>query len=498
MVSSVISLIDTLNKLKTDKSYIIESIHNFNLLILALNELDSMIEMNDLKDSIVKQIKFLLINNPSVFNFDIKEQNKKGSIFDGHMLHTVIYGPPGVGKTRVCTILVKIWLALGMIKQPSETSINRDSDNFFNQTNSSGNNPSGGNQGGHNQAGIVETLISLNKIKSEVIDRLQIIIGDIKSQLNNLDPNIQDIKVKLRKLKRLMPSIPQHDIYTHANNKPSNYHKGEIDDLLSAITDIETKIKIESSKYTPEEKIKFAFQIISMEFAKQPISPTPSSLNNNLNSNVMNNVNNLVKIVGREDFVGGFLGQTALKTEKLLKESLGKVLFIDEAYSLANDEKDSYGREALTVLNRFMSEYPDELIVIFAGYREMMEQTIFKLQPGLKSRCTWMFEIDGYTEKGLTLIFEHQLRETGWILSRSIDLEKFFKEYKDDFPAYGRDTNRLVFYCKMCYTETIFDSGSSHDKIITEPILINALKYLRKNRIKDSNDREPIHPHMYI
>ena len=52
-----------------------------------------------------------------------------------------------------------------------------------------------------------------------------------------------------------------------------------------------------------------------------------------------------------------------------------------------------------------VSSAASAVIVIFAGYKDMMEQTIFKYQPGLKSRCTWRFEIDGYTEKGLAEIF---------------------------------------------------------------------------------------------
>src|SRR5690606_7589073 len=102
-------------------------------------------------------------------------------------------------------------------------------------------------------------------------------------------------------------------------------------------------------------------------------------------------------ILSREGFVSMWVGETAPKTTNLLKENLGRAVFIDEAYSLINGERDSHGSEAVTALNRFMSEHPDEIVVIFGGYREKMRQTIFHVQPGLESRCTWIFDIAGYT-----------------------------------------------------------------------------------------------------
>ena len=74
--------------------------------------------------------------------------------------------------------------------------------------------------------------------------------------------------------------------------------------------------------------------------------------------------------VDRSDFVGEYAGWTEAKTRTLLEESRGKVLFIDEAYNLVTDERDSFGKVALTALNKFMSENPDEIIVIFAGYHD--------------------------------------------------------------------------------------------------------------------------------
>jgi hypothetical protein len=100
------NLILYLHKLKKEKSPFLSSIDNFDLLISTLSELNSLIEMKEIKKSIVSQIKFLLIN--------------ESKSFDGHMLHTVLSGGPGTGKTEVGVILAKIWKALGLIDNLKE------------------------------------------------------------------------------------------------------------------------------------------------------------------------------------------------------------------------------------------------------------------------------------------------------------------------------------------------------------------------------------------
>ncbi len=70
----------------------------------------------------------------------------------------------------------------------------------------------------------------------------------------------------------------------------------------------------------------------------------------------------------RSGLVAGYLGQTAIKTQKVIQEALGGVLFIDEAYALANDKEDSYGKEAIETILKAMEDHRDELVVIVAGY----------------------------------------------------------------------------------------------------------------------------------
>lgn len=101
--------------------------------------------------------------------------------------------------------------------------------------------------------------------------------------------------------------------------------------------------------------------------------------------------------VSRTDLIAGYQGQTALKVKKVINEAKGGVLFIDEAYSITeNDHSDSYGRECLTELTKALEDYRDDLVVIVAGYTEPMAN-FFASNPGLRSRFNAFIEFPDYS-----------------------------------------------------------------------------------------------------
>ncbi len=101
--------------------------------------------------------------------------------------------------------------------------------------------------------------------------------------------------------------------------------------------------------------------------------------------------------VSRTDLIAGYQGQTALKVKKVIEQAKGGVLFIDEAYSITeNDHSDSYGRECLTELTKALEDYRDDLVVIVAGYTEPMKK-FFESNPGLRSRFNTFIEFDDYS-----------------------------------------------------------------------------------------------------
>lgn len=117
----------------------------------------------------------------------------------------------------------------------------------------------------------------------------------------------------------------------------------------------------------------------------------------------------------RADLVGEFLGQTAVKANELIDSAMGGVLFVDEAYSLANSgysKGDAYGDEALQVLLKRAEDNRDQLVVILAGYREGMDR-LLAANPGLSSRFTTRVDFPSYRPLELTAIGEVLAAENG-------------------------------------------------------------------------------------
>jgi AAA+ superfamily predicted ATPase len=156
---------------------------------------------------------------------------------------------------------------------------------------------------------------------------------------------------------------------------------------------------------------------------------------------------NIFKKVTRNDLVAGYLGQTAIKTKNVIQECLGGVLFIDEAYSLANSyEDDSYSKECIDTLCEALSDHKNNLMVIIAGYENELNNSFFKANPGLESRFMWRFKTDSYNPQELKSIFEKKVDEAGWTIAESDITDTWFEKRKDHFPSFGRDMEMLFSY----------------------------------------------------
>lgn len=116
----------------------------------------------------------------------------------------------------------------------------------------------------------------------------------------------------------------------------------------------------------------------------------------------------------RSGLVAGYVGQTAIKTQELIKKAMGGVLFIDEAYALSQKD-DAFGQEAIDTILKAMEDHRDDLVVIVAGYTEPMEKFI-NSNPGLKSRFNKYIEFPDYTIDELMDIFDMNCKKYDYVI----------------------------------------------------------------------------------
>lgn len=456
--STVKILIEYIQKMIDFNHELLEVIKNPKLLINNLKELDLLVEMDDIKSSIVKQIQMMI-----VMAHKRKNDGDVGPRFDNHMLHGVIYGPPGVGKSSAAKTIAKIFHSVGVMdqmdKNKSEISLNKKK--FFFPP-------------------------SPPSIKScdqyEMSDSIAHEAGEMLVTINEFREQTKKSIVKLK------DEIEEDDTLEELNKMLDNSN-----DIGFKCTNIlslcQNRKKIISGNELHEYEIK---------------DKTEDSYEM---SNVIENKERVV-VCGRADLVGEYAGQTAPKTLKFLNKNIGNVIVIEEAYLLYTGDRDQFGMESLTEINRFMDEHASEIIIYLTGYKKLMEKTIFKAQPGLKRRCEQVFDIQGYTPDGLSRIFRQQMSQNGWSLSPDVDLKTFFDKKSHHFENYGGDTLKLAFQCKQCYSSDIFknfyECDIDEDKIpdvnlvINQEIFENAMDMFLKNVVlPDEIDNKKIPEGMY-
>jgi hypothetical protein len=479
MKSSIVkNYINDLRELLDNKSPLVHAIKNTKLLFEALEDLDRMIDMESVKKSIIIQLQKLIIDqlmpkkdklNTTISNNDL-QQNKISTKnpFNGHMLHTVIYGPPGVGKTEIGIILAKFWMSLGIIKISEEED--------------------------KNITNVIKNMETPVIIFNTMVEKKLEMIKKTNESINDCIKDIQQILIN------------QHqgfnEVYDQLNplKLQQSFHSKEHENITFMLVD---KLKEDSTKI---------LNIINKNLlchSPEIFEGDPSDIKKNTKLFFPKKNDQIpVKIVSRPDFVAEYMGQSGPKTRNLLNENRGKVLIIDEAYTLYLGEKDQYGAEALAEINRFMSEPPIDIILIWCGYYEAMKDSIFKIQKGLVRRCMWRFHIESYTASAMSQIFKSQLEEEGWSISPDINLLKFFETNKLMFQSYGGDTRRFVYYLSLSYNQYQYNEISSlikqkskfeynslneKDKSLNDHKLINEHKSLNDHKL--INEHKSLYEH---
>jgi SpoVK/Ycf46/Vps4 family AAA+-type ATPase len=174
----------------------------------------------------------------------------------------------------------------------------------------------------------------------------------------------------------------------------------------------------------------------------------------------------------RSGMIAEYVGQTAIKVNKLVDSALHGVLFIDEAYAILIDDKDTYGREAIATLLKRMEDDRDKLIVVLAGYTGEMT-TFIASNPGLKSRFNKYIFFPDYTADELYSIFIGMTRKLHFILEATlIDKLKlrFSEEIQKGDSSFGNGRFVRNMFEKMIENQAnrlAYDNNLTKEKLTT-------------------------------
>lgn len=456
-------LIARLQKGITRNAPYIKTIRDPQLLVIALKELDALTGNDKVKDSVATQVSHLImVKTRASQNSGIKK--------DEVMLNTVLYGPPGVGKTLIGNKLAKIWYSLGYL-DGSRNSKDRKSEfgdllkDLFKDSGSF--NGSGTTDDSAITIWILFIFIIIFITLLSVAWGFYTRFGGFWTIIAIILIIIVIIAVGIY----ISNTVSSNNNNTSANkNKNSSSCSGSNCSKSSSDSKNNSSSGIHSKNNTNE-------------YGNSPIMhDIPSD-------------DEIIKVVTRADFVDKYVGWTDKKTVNLLKENLGKVLFVDEAYSLVTDMHDSFGMEALTALNLFLSQHSQEIIVIFAGYKDLMEVGLFSFQPGLKRRFMWQFDCNGYTQPQLFEIFKMQLEKKGWGLTDEISTKNLFLKYGNAFPAFGGDTERLTWFAELEHSRDYINNETGMTiNLLTPDHIHRGILKLQENNIKTDPNEESNNP----
>ena len=176
----------------------------------------------------------------------------------------------------------------------------------------------------------------------------------------------------------------------------------------------------------------------------------PSNKKIMINKLINNNENNDMKFVvaRRSDLIAEYLGQTAVKTQRVIDSALGGVLFIDEAYSLGNDEgRDSFAKECIDTINLNLTEKKNQILVIIAGYKDALDTCFFSYNEGLRRRFPFVYTIEPYNHNELRKILIKMIRDIEWDIKSENEIpEKFFKDNMKYFNNFAGDMETCLLY----------------------------------------------------
>lgn len=372
-------------------------------------------------------------------------------------------------------------------------------------------------------------------------DKLKGDYNDLSKRYDNMKDNYNEIKDKYDKLKGKSDTHSSKRIRdenrwlsSEKRKRPRNYEylsneesKRRLDNVFSKLKTIEDIISLKNEDkkhdYFGNEKFDKLYKLIpcleelnkmiGMQGIKKDIFDTICFFIHGLNNREeLNHVvitgdpgvgkTTIAKLIGkiylslgflstnnfitarRSDLIAQYLGQTAPKTQKVIDEAEGGVLFIDEIYSLGNNEKrDSFAKECIDTINQNLTEKCDKFLCIVAGYKEDVEKCFFAYNKGLERRFTVRYQIDKYSIDDLSKMLEKFIRDDNWRID--FDPKEIISKHYDMLKNQGGDLRTVLKTAKQEYSIRLMNSSSnlgSGNKLLKKEDIEVSIKKIKDQR----------------
>ncbi len=273
--------------------------------------------------------------------------------------------------------------------------------------------------------------------------------------------------------------------------------------LVKPLTDLNNMVGMEKVKKDMVNQIVFFLQGFNNNDMLHTIITGPPGVGKTELGTILGSIykgmgvlkNGTLKIVKRSDLIGKYLGHTAAKTQDVIDECSGGVMFIDEAYSLGNKEgRDSFSKECIDTLNQNLTERRDFLCII-AGYEDSLNNCFFNYNEGLKRRFSFRYNIKSYSGEELKDIFLIKIKKESWEFEfkrkrkkKLEELTSFFQKNIKYFPHFGGDVETFLLNCKIYHSRRVFLLPEKNKKIITMEDVINGFETFTRDRDYKKND----------
>lgn len=325
----------------------------------------------------------------------------------------------------------------------------------------------------------------LKRAGIKYIEELQCLSDEDYSHIRNLGKkSIQEIKQKLSEFETRAAASQN---YTEMLNELVGLK--EVKEQVRKITAFAKMKKDMEELGMPEAPTTF-----NMEFAGNP--GTAKTTVARILAGIFHEIgllgSNEVVEVGRADLVARYVGQTASQVKSVFRQAKGKLLFIDEAYSLVDDREKSFGDEAINTIVQEMENKRKDTVVIFAGYPDKMKE-FFSRNPGLSSRVPFHICFPDYSAEEMVQIVELEVRKKGFSLGdnareRISSICRKALRYPD--AGNGRFCRNLVENAILGYASRVY--GTDDEGSADKDFLLQEGDFVFPENMREMKDSVPI------